>query len=193
MPDPSPDKALLRRELRRRRQALSSEQQHAAAAAVARRIEELPDWQSARRVAVYLAADGEIDTAPLAALARAREKVLYLPVILPDDSLTFARWQQDATLRANRYGIPEPPETAESSPAGELDLIVLPLVGWDRRGGRLGMGGGFYDRTLEEVSGTTLLGLGHSCQELESVPVQAWDIRLDFVATDAALLDCRGA
>jgi 5-formyltetrahydrofolate cyclo-ligase len=192
MPEPSPDKALLRRELRRRRQALSSEQQHAAAAAVTRHIEVLQDWQSARRIALYLAADGEIDTAPLAALARAQAKELYLPVILPDNSLTFARWQQGATLHPNRYGIPEPPEPVVSSPAGGLDLIVLPLVGWDRRGGRLGMGGGFYDRTLEEVSGPRLLGLGHSCQELETVPLQAWDVRLDFVATDATLLDCRG-
>ena len=113
-------------------------------------------------------------------------------MLLPANRLTFARWQQGAILHPHRYGIPEPPEPVGSSPAGGLDLIVLPLVGWDRRGGRLGMGGGFYDRTLEEVSGPRLLGLGHSCQELETVPLQAWDVRLDFVATDATLLDCRG-
>ena len=191
MPDPSPDKIELRAELRRRRQALSGEQQRAAADGVARRVAGLPAWQSARRIALYLAADGEIDTAPLAALARKQQKILYLPTILTDDSLRFTRWQQGVTLEANRYGIPEPPATADSAPADQLDLIVLPLVGWDRTGGRLGMGGGFYDKTLEGVSGTTLLGLGHACQELEKVPLQAWDVRLDFVATDAALLDCR--
>jgi 5-formyltetrahydrofolate cyclo-ligase len=141
---------------------------------------------------LYLAADGEIGTAGLEKLARNQGKALYLPVIHEDDSLGFALWEPDSELFPNRYGIPEPPSTATVCKPANLDLIFLPLVGWDRPGGRLGMGGGFYDRSLEKVTGPTLVGLAHSCQEIAQVPQEEWDVRLDYVATETALLQCRG-
>ena len=192
MPDPSPDKVRLRRLLRDRRRALTREQQAAAARSVADRVAALDPWRRARRVALYLPADGEIDTALLAAEARREGKALFLPVIRDDDSLAFAGWEQHAPLAPNRFGIPEPPAGAVRCDPGELDVICLPLVGWDRSGGRLGMGGGFYDRTLAGVEGTVLVGLAHACQEVGKLPLQDWDVRLDYVATDAALHCCRG-
>jgi 5-formyltetrahydrofolate cyclo-ligase len=191
MPDPSPDKARLRRLLRERRQALSGEQQAAAARSIAVRIAALSPWRRARRVALYLPADGEIDTAPLAAVARRDGKALFLPVIRDDDSLAFASWEENAPLAPNRFGIPEPPAGAVRCDPGELDVICLPLVGWDRAGGRLGMGGGFYDRTLAGIDGTVFIGLAHECQEVGALPLQDWDVRLDYVATGGALHDCR--
>jgi 5-formyltetrahydrofolate cyclo-ligase len=191
MPDTQSDKARLRAALRRRRKTLSPVQQETAARAVADHIEQLPAWASAHRIAIYLAADGEIDTSALAARGRAAGKQLYLPVIRSDNSLAFARWERGATLHPNRYGIPEPPASCTRCGTGALDIIFMPLVGWDRSGGRLGMGGGFYDRSLAGSQGPVLVGLAHSCQEVDQLPLDPWDARLDYIATEAALHACR--
>ncbi|HEY6130687.1 MAG TPA: 5-formyltetrahydrofolate cyclo-ligase [Halioglobus sp.] len=187
MSDTRSRKTQLRSDLRRRRKNLSSAQQLAAAQALTRSIGELPIWASAERIALYLAADGEIDTLPLEKMARNLDKLLFLPVICADNSLGFARWDAGDTLSNNRYDIPEPPGTAARCPASNLDIIFLPLVGWDLRGGRLGMGQGFYDRTLAGISGPVLVGLAHDSQQVEDVPKESWDIAMDFIATDAAL------
>lgn len=193
MPDTNrQSKAQLRSALRQRRQTLSPPEQSAAAQAVARFAIELPQWSQARRIAVYLAADGEVDTSPLAVIARAQSRQLFLPVIQQDNSLTFAEWQSDCTLTTNRFGIPEPSALATRCPVAKLDILFLPLVGWDRLGGRLGMGGGFYDRTLSDDVRPLLVGVAHSCQEVDFIPRESWDIPLDFVATDTALHRCQG-
>lgn len=191
MPD-HPSKSRLRHELRRRRQALSEPEQLTAANAAAENIRQMPGWADAERVALYLASDGEIDTAPLIALCLKLGSQVFLPVINSDDSLGFARWTGKAELHPNRYGIGEPPGDAPRCIADELDIVILPLVGWDRHGGRLGMGGGFYDRTLAGVSGPLLVGLAHSIQEVEYIPREDWDIPLNFVVTEKALHRCRG-
>lgn len=188
-----PQKARLREVLRQRRRSLSAAQQDAAARAVASCAAQLPQWPGARRIALYLAADAELDTSHLVALARDQSRTLFLPVIQEDSSLAFAEWQADSRLTPNRYGIPEPPAQATRCPPAELDILFLPLVGWDRRGGRLGMGGGFYDRTLAGGSRPLLVGLAHSCQEVASIPMENWDIALDFVATETALIRCQGS
>ena len=68
-----------------------------------------------------------------------------------------------------------------------LDIVFLPVVGWDRRGGRLGMGGGYYDRTLANISGPLLVGLAHDGQQVDDIPRESWDVALDYVATDTDL------
>ena len=193
MSDSELSKVQLRNELRQRRQALSPGAQLAAAQAAVTFIQQLPDWPGAQRIALYLAADGEIDTTELAALGRSQGKQLFLPVIEQDDHLSFAAWLPDSPLAANRYGIPEPPEDAKRCATNTLDIIFLPLVGWDLQGGRLGMGGGFYDRTLAGVSGPVLVGLAHSVQQVDCIPREDWDIPLNFIATDTALYFCQGA
>jgi 5-formyltetrahydrofolate cyclo-ligase len=179
-------KALLRSDLRQRRNALSSNQQRASALELVHSVTELSSWDSAQRIALYQAADGEIDTCALEQLARKLGKQLFLPV-LADDRLCFAQWETSVRLSPNRYNIPEPPQEAARCEPSDLDIIFLPLVGWDRRGSRLGMGGGFYDRTLSGVSGPLLVGLAHEVQQVEEVPQDPWDITLDYIATDAAL------
>jgi 5-formyltetrahydrofolate cyclo-ligase len=191
MPDPSLSKSQLRSALRHRRQALSSDQQRLAAQAVSGHIVQLPQWRTAQRIALYLTADGEIDTTPLSALGRAQHKQLFLPVIEADNSLRFAEWRPDSVLSKNRFGIPEPPAQARHCPAQDLDIIFLPLVGWDLQGGRLGMGGGFYDRTLAGITGPLLVGLAHANQQVECIPREEWDISLNFIASDAALHFCK--
>jgi 5-formyltetrahydrofolate cyclo-ligase len=193
MPDRAPSKAQLRRELRQRRHSLSTQSQLAAARAVASQCLKLPGFSHCHRIALYLAQDGEIDTTELSTSCRAQGKQLFLPVIGSDNSLSFANWQPDGPLHNNRYGIPEPPEEASRCPADQLDIVFMPLVGWDRTGGRLGMGGGFYDRSLAGVNGPIRVGLAHAIQELEEIPREAWDICLDFVVTETTLHHCQGA
>lgn len=191
MPDRHPSKSQLRQDMRRRRQALEPLSQRAAAEAATNHLTHLPAWPGARRIALYLANDGEVDTGPLAARCRDSGKQLFLPVIDQRNLLQFAEWVDGVELLPNRYGIPEPPDSSARCPAAELDILVLPLVAWDRGGGRLGMGGGFYDRALAGIDGPVLVGLAHALQEVPQVPRDDWDITLDFVVTDSALHQCR--
>ena len=132
------------------------------------------------------------DTGPLQQLATRQGKQLFLPVIADDNSLSFHAWQADEPLRDNRYNIPEPPAQALRCPTNDLDIIFMPLVAWDQCGGRLGMGGGFYDRTLAGADGPVLVGLAHECQQVGQVPRDSWDVCLAFIATDTALHPCQG-
>jgi 5-formyltetrahydrofolate cyclo-ligase len=131
-----------------------------------------------------------MDTGPLAMDCRAQGKSLYLPVIRDDLSLQFALWVEDQDLVTNRFGIPEPGEGSPRIGAADLDIVFMPLVGWDPVGHRLGMGGGFYDRTLAGVQGPVRVGLAYDCQRSERIPPEPWDISMAFVVTETALYRC---
>ncbi len=183
-----PQKSELRAQLRERRRRIPPAERRRCEATAARLVNDLPGWESLTRVAVYLAADGEFDPAPIAALCREQGKTVFLPVIQPDNSLLFTPWTEGTVLRANRFGIPEPQEMDGRCRAELLEVIFLPLVGWHRDGGRLGMGGGFYDRSLEKVTATLAVGLGFREQEAPGLVTDPWDIRLDFVITGRELI-----
>jgi 5-formyltetrahydrofolate cyclo-ligase len=194
------DRSELRARLRDARAALSPRERAAAAEAVAVRLEQLPEFVVDTRVAGYWAVGGEVLLHAACARLRAREQIYHLPLIQDDHTLRFARWQMGASVRANRYGIPEPEsDTANLLPASELDLVLVPLLGFDRRGNRLGMGAGYYDRSFAFLRAAVrpaqplLVGIGYHFQELPELPPQAWDVRLDFVATDRELISCTEA
>ena len=182
------DKKRLRRQLRQRRRALSLFQQNRAAERLAVQILRRPEFVSANTIAVYVAADGEIDSVPLIAAAWRSGKRVYLPVLRAGNRLRFAEYKPGAGLRRNRLGIPEPAIKHFRDPT-RLDLVLMPLVAFDRRGGRLGMGGGFYDRTFAFLLAAAkrrpaLVGLAHAFQETEALPVEAWDVPMTAVVTD---------
>jgi 5-formyltetrahydrofolate cyclo-ligase len=181
-------KSALRSRYRAARRTLSEQQRRDAGKLAANLLAEQPRWQQARHIAIYLPADGEMPTSAVESIARAAGKVVYLPVILPDNHLEFAQWNPDQALLENRYGIPEPPPSVERKNAQQLDCIILPLVAWDRRGVRLGMGGGFYDRSLEGTQGTLRVGLGYANQEVGCLPADRWDAPLDIVVTERELV-----
>jgi 5-formyltetrahydrofolate cyclo-ligase len=192
MSRPAQIKSQLREQLRKRRLQLSAEQRHAAALAATNNAERLLEWQSSRHVAVYLHTNGELETGLLQRSCRAQGKFLYLPVIRQDQSLEFALWAEAAELRPNRYGIDEPGPSAPRVGAEDLDIVFVPLLGWDRAGNRLGMGGGFYDRTLAGVKGPLRVGLAYDCQRLEGILPEPWDVPMDYVVTELTVNDCRG-
>ena len=186
----------LRRELRRRRRELTPRQRREASERLCHRLKALPEVQRARRVALYLPNDGEIDPTPLIGWFERRHARGHLPVLQPlsRNWLWFVHYHTGTPMVHNRFGIPEP-ETrhgahrARRLPAWALDLILLPLVGFDDDGNRMGMGGGFYDRTLAFTRHAgprpKLIGLAHECQRVERLPVAPWDVPLDAIASDA--------
>lgn len=189
---PESDRPRLRRELRAARRALSAAAQAQAAAALARRLAALPELRGVRRLALYWPMDGEIDPRPLRRQPRLARCRFYLPVLcpFPAGTLRFAPWR-GRRLHRNRFGIPEPAGRARMG-ARALDAVLLPLTGFDARGHRLGMGGGFYDRTLafRRHGGRRplLIGVAHACQQVRRLPSAAWDVPLDLVVSDRATL-----
>lgn len=179
----------LRRELRARRRAMPAVRRTLANRAIVRHLRNLPAFRRARRVALYLPADGEVDLRSLEEHARARGKLLYLPVVGQEGAMSFAPWPRGGMLRRNRYGIPEPRGARRRSlPARRMDLVIMPLVGFDALGNRLGMGGGYYDRALAGRPRPVLVGAAFGCQRVAELPAQPWDVPLDLIVTERGWL-----
>lgn len=176
----------LRQDLRHKRNMLSCEQQRAAANALASVIYAIPQFQHATTIGTYIARDGEIDPAQLIVQAWHNKQDVYLPKIQANRELAFVHYEQASVLKKNQYGIPEP-DTANI--ATTLDVILVPLVGFDRSGNRLGMGGGYYDRYLSRQQQSSYsIGLAHQCQQVAQLDVESWDIPLNAIITDTEVI-----
>ncbi|MBT2296905.1 5-formyltetrahydrofolate cyclo-ligase [Pseudomonas fluorescens] len=183
----------LRRLLRQARRALTPAQQREAARGLYRQLAQHPLFRRARHIALYLPNDGEIDPRLLLRAAQRRGKATYLPVLSPwpQTKMVFQRIRPGEKLRPNRFRILEPRmNIARQRKVWTLDLVLLPLVGFDDTGGRLGMGGGFYDRSLgylarrQQWRKPTLLGLAHECQKVERLAQASWDVPLQGTVSD---------
>ncbi|WP_225314897.1 5-formyltetrahydrofolate cyclo-ligase [Marinobacter confluentis] len=187
-----PSRAALRKELRQQRNALSPQEHQDAADNLAINLLGHPDLRRARHVAVYLPNDGEIDPSVYVSLARQRGLQFYLPVLHPvyPGRLVFSPFTDETRLAPNRFGIPEPAfRDGLKRPPWALDAVLFPLVGFNEAGERLGMGGGFYDRTFAFTRHTPrlapkLIGLAHECQKVSELPTESWDIPLHSIVTD---------
>ena len=185
----------IRKTIRNKRRALTTAQQQSASENLAALISQQNFFLRAKRIGIYLANDGEIDPSLLMGIALNAKKSCYLPIIHPlqFNRLYFGQYREGAQLKSNRFGILEPQFNATTiAPLWTLDLIFLPLVAFDRSGSRIGMGGGFYDRTLAAFANQprkpSLIGLAHSCQEVDSISQQSWDIPLDQIITDREII-----
>lgn len=185
--------AQLRRTIRQARRALTPREQRDHGIAVAHRLQRHPLFLRAARIGAYLAADGELDPLPLLHAALAAGKHCFLPVLHPfaGSSLWFCEWCEGDSLVPNRFAIPEPmPQRRPPHHAWQLDLLLVPLVAFDACGNRLGMGGGYYDRTLAYLRDRShwrrprIFGLAHALQRVDALPKNAWDIPVDGVITE---------
>ncbi len=177
--------------MRRQRRQLSPEQQADAASQLARNISTHQAFKTARHLALYMPVDGEISLLPLLELARQQHRQCYLPVLEPDTkTLVFTRFESDEELAINFYGLREPPVRSDNTiAASELDLVLLPLVAFDGYGCRLGMGGGYYDRTFAFMKNTSgrqplLMGVAHDFQRVDKLEMAEWDIPLHEIMTE---------
>ncbi|MGH8399334.1 MAG: 5-formyltetrahydrofolate cyclo-ligase [Gammaproteobacteria bacterium] len=181
----------LRRDLRARRRVLDSVTRAQAAESLAALLITLSCYQSSRHLAAYVAVDGELNPEPLLRYAYRDGKQIYLPVVpaTRTAALRFHPWEPGMRMRPNRIGIPEP-ETTDSVGIApqDLDLVLTPLVAFDSAGHRLGMGGGFYDRTFAFLkvgaNKPLLLGLAYEFQRLEHIDEASWDVPLTGVITE---------
>jgi 5-formyltetrahydrofolate cyclo-ligase len=189
----------IRQQLRLKRRSLSPMQQQQAARSLADLIIDSAFFQKANRVGLYLANDGEIDPSKILSVATELGKQCFLPVLDPKGthSLYFASFNANTKLQANRYGILEPTWSDSKIQSVEnIDVLFMPLVGFDQTGNRIGMGGGYYDRTLAfmkkiESPTLTLVGLAHSGQEVSQISSQSWDIPLHLIATEKEIICVR--
>ncbi len=184
--------AEIRQSKRAQRCSLSDAVQQQHATALCQNVNQEKIYRNSKNVAFYLANDGEIDPSQMIEHAWFLGKNVFLPVLSPvKNSLYFAPYQPDSRFRLNRFGIAEPvcPPTQWKS-AGQLNLLFLPLVAFDESGNRVGMGGGFYDRTLAYLQHRrhwrkpVLIGLAHEIQKVAQLETQSWDIPLDFIITE---------
>lgn len=196
MPPNDLERSALRKRLRESRATLPAAERIAAAQALVAQIEQVPEFLTDRRIGGYWAVAGELPLAALMQGLRARHQDYLLPVVGVDRRLRFARWQPRMEITMNRYGIPEPVCAAADLFAPEqLDVVLLPLLGFDRLGQRLGFGGGYYDRSFAflkdrtDVGKPVLVGVGYAMQEVPAIKAMAWDVRLDYIATEHELID----
>ncbi len=193
-PPESPQKsssraASLRQAMRKARSQLDQATLEIAANALAKNLLQQAKYQAAEKVAVYFAVNGEIGLQPLIDAALKANKQVYLPN-LDQQTLRFSPYFQAQKMRINRYQLPEP-DVADSEmiKPEALDLVLAPLVAFDSAGNRIGMGGGFYDRSFAfrknpSIKTPMLIGVAHQLQIVDQLEPQPWDVQLDRVITD---------
>ncbi len=186
------NKSELRRFYRNQRRAIPERQQAAHAAAIAQNVLRSFIPLRHRHIAVFIAADGEPNTQPLIDRLWSIGKRIALPVINPlTKRLEFYGFEPGMSLIRGAFDIPVPPLDAPMISARAIDLMLVPLVAFDDHGTRLGMGGGYYDRTLATLPTTLrprLIGMAHSNQHsTTALPKAVHDISLDAVVTESGL------
>lgn len=173
----------LRQQIRKVRANLTALQQQQAEDSISQQALALIEERNAQHIALYISFDGEISTDKLIKILWAQGKQVYLPVLHPfnPNHLLFLRYLPDTPMLKNKFGIWEPKFNVQNVlPLDELDILFTPLVAFDKQGNRLGMGGGFYDRTLQNWQNSSFIpvGLAHQCQQVEQLPTEAWDVPL---------------
>ncbi len=179
--------------MRAARRALTSNQQREAARGLLSQVQKHPLYLKCRTIALYLPNDGEIDPTQVLVQALRRHKCCYLPVLYRggENRLLFGRTPSLDDMTLNRFGILEPKFAKHGWVfANQLDLILAPLVAFDSQGNRIGMGGGYYDRSLGQLrhgrnwQRPYVIGLAHEFQHVEAIGRNAWDIPLRGAITE---------
>jgi len=186
------EKRTLRGLMRARLAEVAPARARAAGAEIADRITRTGCWRRALRIVLFVSRPDEIDTGALIQAVMRDEKQLLLPRVTPTGALDFVPTPDPSGLRPGGFGIPEP---GRDVPPVTLDggtVLLAPGLAFDRRGGRLGRGGGYYDRSLASVARSggcpLLIGVGFSFQVVERVPMGPDDVRLDGVLDESGLV-----
>jgi 5-formyltetrahydrofolate cyclo-ligase len=192
-------KTTLRKQLRAQRRALSGANHRRRSTQAAKAVAALPAFRTGNRIALYLPFDRETDTAALIAAARRRGLRVYVPVIVNERARRMRFHPLGCKTRRGTFGIAVPRMLTRPLAPRWFNLIVIPVVGVDARGRRLGMGGGFYDRALQFRRrrhlwrGPRLVGLAFDCQRTDTNFADPWDVSLDSLATESGLRHYQGA
>ncbi|KTD68747.1 MULTISPECIES: 5-formyltetrahydrofolate cyclo-ligase [Legionella] len=182
-------KKALRDTMKQIRSKMSVSYRAAASSQVCNRIRLLEQYREAKKIALYCAVKGEIDLDELWKNALLQGKICYFPVLNEENlTLSFLPATSDTPFHKNRYGIAEPDVHPDLSiPVEELDLALVPLVAFDVRCNRLGMGAGYYDRTFKNKGNCPLFGVAYQFQRVDCLESEPWDIQLNAVITQRAI------
>ena len=181
----SSDKSSLRKQCKAARNALSNIQQADNSHALCHALEAYLDQLPPQRIAAYFAFGAEISIDPL--FTKHPRHQWFAPIITPEYGMKWGT-ADPSQLIHNEYGIREPSELVKTSTSG-FDIMLLPLVGFDLGGNRIGMGAGYYDRALGQLQEKPILiGCAHGVQECQSIAAEPWDVRLDAIATEKGLI-----
>jgi len=190
------DLSTLRQQLRSTRRLLGQEKQALLSQAAVQQLARHRAFLAAKHIACYLPNDGELDLTYLISQAWTMGKSVYLPVLSLDhrNHLHFLSYQPEDRLVTNRFGIPEPVMRPHNMiDIKRLDLVLMPLVGFDSTGNRLGMGGGFYDRSFaflrrrQHWRKPKLIGAAYDCQEVKLLSRNPWDVPLSGIMTESGV------
>ena len=193
-----PAKAALRASRKQARAGLTAAQREALNRNIVEHLLTSGVYRSAQQIGTYSAHRAEVSLEALGGPARRDGRSLFLPVVDQPTKghLRFGRWDKDTQLTPNRWGIPEPPVPWVGVEA--LSALLVPLVAFDRHGNRIGMGGGYYDRTLAAAmaSGNArqkpeLIGVAYECQKVDPFTPDPWDIPLDWILTENGIRSCQ--
>lgn len=182
----------IRKTIRQKRRALSATQQRQHQHAAIKLLLQSGLLTRYQRFAIYLDNDGELATDEIIKLLLKMKKQVHLPVLFPfsKNRLWFVPYKKNSRLTNNRFNIAEPKPLKRQTTLASLSIIFMPLVAFDDEGNRIGMGGGFYDRTLShgkkqvKTLSPLLVGLAHELQKLDVIHKQSWDIPLDAIITE---------
>jgi 5-formyltetrahydrofolate cyclo-ligase len=184
-------KGQLRRRMQDKRNRLTALEQHAASSIITERLLRQPQFQYAQHIAFYINFKAEVSTQLLLSHALKLSKSCYLPVITRTHRLNFFKVDSQSSLSKNRYGILEPNQIAANMrDVNQFDLVLMPLVAFDAALHRIGMGGGYYDRTFAIRNcqrRPCLVGLGYDFQRVNQLPHSNLDVSLDLIVTEKRL------
>jgi len=188
------DKHQLRNQLLQQRKSLSKSQQKQKSKQIALHLAHSSLFNNATNIAFYLSVNSEANPESVKTHSTSN-KQFYLPVLADDEKqgLLFAPLNDDSQFKNNKFSIPEPVCAPNELIQGDqLDLVLMPLLGFDKKGNRLGMGGGFYDRcfafkNISNVEKPVLVGFAYDCQEVDTLKAEDWDVGLDFVVTESGV------
>ena len=191
MSDNKSIKTKIRQSIRAKRNSLSTSQRQSAGNQLSEQLQTHKIIAKQQKIACFLSFDGEISTQAIIQQILQNNHSCYLPKLKPfkPNRLWFMPYNKDSKMCSNRFGIEEVDVLPNHAiKVSELDLVLLPLVAFDREGNRLGMGGGFYDATFAHLKNKQtkplFIGLAYQSQLVENLPSDPWDLPLDGVCTE---------
>jgi len=189
---PIPTKTIIRHDMLAERKALSAHFVQEKSDSIIQYLSALPLYQAAKNIGLYQAIHNEVNLNTLWQNAEHAGKKTFFPVINSDKNNKILRFleapfSQKNTLSCSRFGILEPPPQSLEISIDDLDCLLIPLVAFDKKGYRLGMGAGYYDQTLCHKKPFYCIGIAYAFQVIEQLPRDSWDIPLNIIITETGI------
>ncbi len=181
------DKETIRNILRHRKEMQTPEERFERSRRICAHLMKM--IQPNETVMVYTSKEMEVNTVPLIAMLLAYKNPVVVPIIQKEDySLRLSYIEDTSVLIPSTFGVPEPIGNEIPADGADIDTIILPMLGFDHRGGRIGYGAGYYDRFLEKYPSMRKIGIAFACQEMEALPLDPHDIPMDAIITEDGVI-----